>query len=159
MLISNLTACMESLKFLPCMVIDQVTKSTLLNLIAYEMCPNNPNDFKVTSYVQFMKMPIQHADNVKELRTKNILHNFMGKDDEEVVTMFKDITTPFLIISALQMVEHKIQKHYNCKARTWIAELFAKYFSSPWSAIAFLAATVLLVSSLAQTYFTIYPHK
>lgn len=48
-IMSNLITCMEGSKFLPwLLLIDQDTKSTLLNLIAYEMCPNHPNDFKVT---------------------------------------------------------------------------------------------------------------
>ncbi|KAM7524480.1 hypothetical protein LguiA_014382 [Lonicera macranthoides] len=144
---------------IPPLVIGRATKSSLLNLIAYEMCPNNPNDFGVTSYVRFMKMLIQHSDDVKELCTNQILHNFMCKDDKEVVTMFKDIIAPPVNVYASQMVEQKIQKHYNSQARTLIVEVITKYLNRPWKVIALLTATVLLISSLAQTYFTIYHRK
>ncbi|KAM7530041.1 hypothetical protein LguiB_033451 [Lonicera macranthoides] len=144
---------------IPPLVIGRATKSSLLNLIAYEMCPNNPNDFGVTSYVRFMKMLIQHSDDVKELCTNQILHNFMCKDDKEVVTMFKDIIASPVNVYASQMVEQKIQKHYNSQARTLIVEVITKYLNRPWKVIALLTATVLLISSLAQTYFTIYHRK
>ncbi|GFY98164.1 hypothetical protein Acr_12g0007050 [Actinidia rufa] len=51
------------------------TKIMLSNMIAYELCPNNPNDLEVTSYIGFLKSLVDHADDVKELRMKHILFN------------------------------------------------------------------------------------
>ncbi|KAK2985518.1 hypothetical protein RJ640_015843 [Escallonia rubra] len=139
---------------LPPRIITSKAKAIFLNLIAYEMCPYTPNDFSVTSYFGFMKSLINHPNDVKELRSKHILLNKLDSD-KDVANMYADISIPTVNNAIFEDVEESIQEHYNNKAKTWIAELISEYLSSPWTAIALLAAIFLLVLSFLQTYFTI----
>ncbi|KAH7855060.1 hypothetical protein Vadar_020810 [Vaccinium darrowii] len=129
------------------------------NQIAYEWTPNNPNNLPTMAYMNFMKSLINTIEDVKELRARNILFSACTSD-EEVVKMFNSISTfgveDFRIYDK---VKKRIQGHYNNTARTWFAELIHKYFSSPWTFIAFVAATALIIMSVLQTYFTVFPRS
>ena len=52
---------------LPPTIIDDLTKPKFLNILAYEMCPDAPNDYAVTSYIYFLYELIDHADDVKDV--------------------------------------------------------------------------------------------
>ena len=41
----------------------------------------------------------------------------------------------------------------------WRANLVLTYFRNPWTIFSFMAALVLLVFTLTQTMFTVYPRK
>ncbi|KAL1340543.1 hypothetical protein AAHE18_09G023100 [Arachis hypogaea] len=53
-------------------------------------------------------------------------------------------------------VRRQIEKHYSGKWRTSLAEARSKYFSSPWSPLAFLAALAGLILTVLQTCLTWY---
>ncbi|KAJ9695444.1 hypothetical protein PVL29_010759 [Vitis rotundifolia] len=142
---------------LPRITIDDSTKSRFLNLIAYEMCPEAPNDPVVTSYICFLDSLIDHPEDVKELRRQHVLRNFLGSD-KEVARLFNEIGTDLVPDSdAYKDVKGKIQKHYEIKVSTWIAEGLHNHFSSPWTVLAFLGAVVALFFGGLQTYFTVFP--
>ena len=67
---------------IPPIVLDVSTRSKFLNLIAYEMCLDFKNDFGVTSYISFLDSLIDEAKDVKKLRKAQILHNFLGSNEE-----------------------------------------------------------------------------
>ncbi|PIN04978.1 hypothetical protein CDL12_22483 [Handroanthus impetiginosus] len=143
---------------LPSSYVSNLLKVTFLNLIAYELCQNNPVDLTVISYVTFMKSLIVGPAHVKELREKRIL--LTSWTDEDVVRFYKDLDTfDFGGIDIYMYVKQKIQEHYDSKAKTWMAELFNTYFSSPWSIIAWVGAVFVLVLTVLQTYFTINPRS
>ncbi|KAI3448830.1 hypothetical protein Pfo_005495 [Paulownia fortunei] len=143
---------------LPTWGVSIYTKVFFLNMIAYELSPNNPNMGEVTSYINLMKSLIESPADVKELREKKILYNMLGSD-EEVLNVYKDINTygannPHIF----QDVKDKIQAHYNSKTKTWIAELIHTHFRTPWTLITLLAAMVLLALTAVQVHYAI-PHK
>ncbi|CAK9159329.1 unnamed protein product [Ilex paraguariensis] len=139
---------------LPPMIISPFSRPLFVNLIAYEMCPNTPNDLGVAFHIHFMKSLIDHPDDVKELRSKCILHN-LGGSDEEVARMFKEIATPLMLhTGTYEDIKQCIQKHYNSKMRTYTAEVIHNHFSNPWTVVAFLTAIFLMVLSIIQAYFT-----
>ncbi|AES79233.1 DUF247 domain protein [Medicago truncatula] len=142
---------------LPEIVVDDTLAFTYLNLIAYEMCPDFKNDYVICSYVAFMESLIDHPEDVKELRSKRILLNCLGSD-EEVAKLFNIIGTDLTTnIDTYYDVRCKINKHYSNRYKTWIAKGFENHFSSPWTIIAFSAASIALVLTLIQTLFTIHP--
>ncbi|KAK2995067.1 hypothetical protein RJ640_028237 [Escallonia rubra] len=143
---------------IPSRVITPSAKATFLNLIAYEMSPHTPNDFSVTSYIGFMKSLINHPDDVKVLRSNHILLNKLNSD-EELAKMYMEISIPTVNNAIFMNVQERIQEHYNSKAKTSIAQMISRYLSSPWTAIGLLAATLLLVLTFLQTYFTISPRS
>ncbi|KAK9075866.1 hypothetical protein SSX86_004195 [Deinandra increscens subsp. villosa] len=132
------------------------TKAIYLNMIAYEMCPHNPNDFRIATYLRVMKSLIIQRDDVKELRNNGILVHSLGRD-EEVVKMYDEIEAPAVNLYMFHQLRREIEKHCNTKYKTWVAELITVYFSSPWKTVALLVATAILFTSFLQTYFAIKP--
>ncbi|KAI3459561.1 hypothetical protein Pfo_016224 [Paulownia fortunei] len=140
---------------LPVWFVSNLSKVFFLNMIAYELSPNNLFDTTVTSYLTFMKSLIESPADVKELREKKILLTTLGSD-EDVVRLFRDMHTFEMDNYSFQLeVKQKIQEHYDSKAKTWKAELIHAYLSSPWSIIAWFAGLLLLILTFLQTYFTI----
>lgn len=136
---------------LPEIVVDDTTAATVLNLIAYEMCPDFENDYGICSYVSFLDSLIDHPDDVKALRSEQILLNSLGSD-EEVANLFNTISTD-LVPDMVKYadVRNEIEKHYSDKSRTWLALGYHTYFSNPWAIIAFHAAVVGLALTFVQT--------
>ncbi|KAJ6300619.1 hypothetical protein OIU76_021422 [Salix suchowensis] len=66
---------------LPTLTIDVSTKPLLFNLVAYETSAAL-HQLPVTSYICFMDSLINDADDVKELRSKGIIVNFLGSDQQ-----------------------------------------------------------------------------
>ncbi|XP_019254496.1 PREDICTED: UPF0481 protein At3g47200-like [Nicotiana attenuata] len=141
----------SALLTLPPITIDDSTKSELLNLVAYEACPDTPDDFGVTSYLCLMDSLIDHAEDVKELRSKGILLNFLGSD-QEVANLFNEIATDLVPNPhAFIDVKQKIENHYNDKGKVWVAEWKNTHFNSPWTVVAFIAAIFLILLQVADT--------
>ena len=140
---------------LPPIVVDDSTRPKFLNLIAYERCLDFENDFGVTSYISFLDSLIDEANDVKMLRKAQILHNFLGSD-EEVAKLFNDIGTDLVPnIEIYRDVRSQIQKHYRSKWMTWIAQVFHDHFSSPWTFIAFFGALLALALAITQTWYAV----
>ena len=140
---------------LPPIVEDDSTRPKFLNLIAYEMCLDFENDFGVTSYISFLDSLIDEAKDVKKLRKAQTLHNFLGSD-EEVAKLFNEIGTDLVPnIEIYKDVRSEIQKHYESKWMTWIAQVFHDYFSSPWTFIAFFGALLALALIITQTWYAV----
>ncbi|KAF7148067.1 hypothetical protein RHSIM_Rhsim03G0032500 [Rhododendron simsii] len=146
---------------IPLLILDPQFIVYISNQVAFESTPNNVNNLPTMVYINLMKSLINSPEDVKELRSRNILFStYNSVSDEEVVKLLSSITTfgmeDFRIYDE---VKERIQEHYNSKAKTWIAELIHNYFSSPWTFIAFFATTSLVVLSFLQTFFTMFPPK
>ncbi|MCH84822.1 DUF247 domain protein, partial [Trifolium medium] len=144
---------------LPEIVVDDTTASTFLNLIAYEMCPDFDTDYEISSFVSFMDSLIDHVEDVRILRSKGILLNCLGSD-EEVAHLFNIISTDLMEnIDTYPIVRDQIHEHYCNKYKTWIALGIHTYFDNPWTVIAFIAAFIALILTVVQTCFTIKQSK
>ena len=142
---------------LPRITIDGFTKTRFLNMVAYEMCPDAPVDQAVTSYVCFLYELIDQADDVKQLRSKHILHNLLGSD-EDVAKIFNEIGNDLVDPGAYGDVKARIQKHYDKRVNTWIAEGLHEHFRSPWTFTSLIAAVWILIVTGLQTYYA-HPGK
>ncbi|XAR68352.1 hypothetical protein NMG60_11003448 [Bertholletia excelsa] len=143
---------------LPSMIISLDTRVVLSNIIAYELTTGDENMLLQLSFINLMKSLINHPEDVEELRSKHILRSEHYSSDEEVVKIVNSITTfPMEFIEIYEEVKESIQRHYNSKAKTWIAQFIHIYFSSPWAFIAFLGAIFAMALTCIQTYFTIFP--
>ncbi|KAG6618139.1 hypothetical protein I3842_Q125600 [Carya illinoinensis] len=104
---------------LPLIVLDDSTGPKLLNLIAYEMCPDFGNDHGIASYVYFLGSLIDHANNVKELRKAHVLLNLHGNDEKaaqlfnELIATCTDMQVP--APGGYMLVEQKIGEYFDNK--------------------------------------------
>ncbi|XP_016544904.2 UPF0481 protein At3g47200-like [Capsicum annuum] len=137
---------------LPPITIDDSTKSEFLNLVAYEACPDTPDDFAITSYLSFMDSLVDQPEDVKELRSKGILLNFLGSD-QEVADLFNEIARD-LVPNPHAYVDEKakIENHYNNKGKIWIAEWKSTHFNTPWTVVAFIAALFVICLQVSDTF-------
>ncbi|PON32263.1 hypothetical protein PanWU01x14_362880 [Parasponia andersonii] len=136
---------------LPPLLVDDSTGPKLMNLIAYEMCPDNRRtNYEVTSYICFMNSLIDDADDVKELRLSNILYNLLG-NDKQVASLFAEIATGLVPNPEIYKdVKKRIENHHHRKLRVWMTETFNK-----WPVMAFFAALFSLMLSVIQTWYAI----
>ncbi|XXG50479.1 hypothetical protein AAC387_Pa02g4482 [Persea americana] len=140
---------------LPQFMVDDATKTRLLNLIAYEMCPDGFSDRAVTSYICFLDSLIDHAEDVKELRSKNILLNRLGSDDE-VANLFNELAnnlTPNC--NTYSDVMEGIETHSRSRVKVWIAEFKHTHFTSPWTVMALMAAIFVIALTVVQTVYSV----
>ncbi|KAL9667578.1 hypothetical protein QQ045_001940 [Rhodiola kirilowii] len=108
--------------WLPPLTVDDSTKSMLLNMVAYETCPDAPDDFAVTSYICLMDALIDQAEDVMELRSKGILLNLLGSD-QQVADLFNEIGNDLASNpNAYSVVKEEIENHYRNKLNIWIAQ-------------------------------------
>ncbi|PHU20661.1 hypothetical protein BC332_11812 [Capsicum chinense] len=118
----------------------------------YEACPDTPDDFGITSYLTFMDSLIDHAEDVKDLRSKGILLNFLGSD-QEVADLFNEIARDLVPNPhAYVAVKDKIEKHYYSKSKIWIAEWKNTHFTSPLDVFAFIAALFVIGLEVTSTF-------
>nr|XP_023918863.1 UPF0481 protein At3g47200-like isoform X2 [Quercus suber] len=145
---------------LPPLFLDRAKIKVYSNLAAFEWCPPiMVRKLVITSYIGFLNTLIDGPDDVRELRSKRILLCKIVSD-EEVVKMLREISIYGVqTVVFYDGVRKAIEKHYNSKIRTWVAELIYKYFSSPWTALGLFAALAVLVLTVVQTFFAIHPVK
>ncbi|XP_028102150.1 uncharacterized protein LOC114301383 [Camellia sinensis] len=164
--IDFMSTCTSGTLQLPPIIVDDITKSILLNLAAYEACPDSVTDVGVTSYICFMDSLIDQDEDVKVLRAKGILINFLGSDGH-VADLFNEIATDLVPSPhAYVEVKKKIEKHHRNRMKIWIADWLHTYFRNPWTFIA-VTATILAITlsvfqtilAAIQTYLTAHPPK
>lgn len=143
---------------LPSITIDESTRSMLFNLVAFETSAAL-NPLWVTSYICFMDSLIDDADDVKELRSKGIIINFHGPD-QQVADLFNHMGS-FLEpdTSVYNDVKREINEQCESIVKKWVAQWQQTYFQSPWAFIAVAAATAGLALTATQTYYAVYPPK
>ncbi|KAJ3679516.1 hypothetical protein LUZ60_017527 [Juncus effusus] len=145
---------------IPRILIHDGTKSLFLNLIAFEQCHLDTSRNMITSYVIFMDNLINSEEDVRYLHDRGIIEHWLGNDKDvsdlfsrlcqEVVFDFND--------SYLSSLSDHVNKYYNNRWSTWFASLKHNYFSNPWAIISFFAASVLLLLTFAQTFYTVYSY-
>ncbi|XP_058728218.1 UPF0481 protein At3g47200-like [Vicia villosa] len=137
---------------LPEIIVDDTTEVSFLNLIAYEMCPDFKTDYGICSYVVFMDSLIDHPEDVKELRSKGILLNSLGSD-EEVTALFNVIGADLVLNpETYYEIKDKMHKHYHRKCNIWIIQSYHTWFIT-----GFVTAFMALALTCVQTWFSIFP--
>ena len=141
---------------LPSITIDESTRSMLFNLVAFETSAAL-NPLRVTSYICFMDSLIDDADDVKELRSKGIIVNFHGPD-QQVADLFNHMGR-FLEpdTSVYNDVKREINEQCESIVKKLVAQWHQTYFQSPWAFIAVAAAAVGLALTATQTYYAMHP--
>ncbi|KAJ0503391.1 hypothetical protein HanHA300_Chr11g0423711 [Helianthus annuus] len=110
-----------------------------------------------TTYVTLLDSLVNTSKDVGLLCDQNIIENYLGTD-AEVATFFnnmgKDISFDIDECYLARLFDD-VNRHYHSGWHTQWAGLKYTYFSTPWSFVSVMAASVLLVFTVVQTIYTI----
>ncbi|KAL3839778.1 hypothetical protein ACJIZ3_024369 [Penstemon smallii] len=141
---------------MPTIAIDDFMSAFLLNCVAYEQCHRGCSKH-MTTYATLLDCLINTHKDVEHLCDKNIIENYFGTDAEVarfINNLGKDVAfdIDLCYLSGLfNEVNHYYKNHWHVH---WAGFKYT-YFKTPWSFISALAALVLLLLTVAQTFFTI----
>ncbi|CAL5442036.1 unnamed protein product [Camellia sinensis] len=141
---------------IPPLLIHDLTKSIFLNLMAFEQCYPHCESY-ITSYISFMDELINSPKDVEHLYEKGIIVHQLGSE-EDVATLFNNLCKEIVFDTSdyyLLDVSQKLNQHYQQKWRTWKAILKQEYLKDPWKIISLVAASFLILLTVAQTTYTI----
>ncbi|GKV38052.1 hypothetical protein SLEP1_g46002 [Rubroshorea leprosula] len=141
---------------IPMIEITDDTERLYRNVIVSEQFEKeNPKYF--TEFARFMDCLINSGKDVELLCNCGIIENWLGSD-EAVAAMFNRLTDNVGVsIEFYAWICNDVNEHYNALWNKRIASLRHNYFNTPWAFISFLAAAFLLLLTLLQTTFTIFP--
>ncbi|KAE8731734.1 Tetratricopeptide repeat (TPR)-like superfamily protein [Hibiscus syriacus] len=139
---------------MPRLLVDDSTAFKFMNLVALETCLDYENDFAITSYMCFLDSLIDTAEDVKELRVKGLIHNYLGSD-QEVADLFNKMSRDLVPEQGIyNKVTESIHKYCNNPWKTTLAQLYYTHFSSPWTVFGFFGAIFYLILSIIPAYFS-----
>jgi hypothetical protein len=146
---------------MPNIKMDYNMKTFLLNCLAFEQLHEYHCLSKhFTVYASFLDCLVNTASDVGHLCESNIVDSYFGSHDDVaqfINKMGKDLAfddSQFYLSHVFKDVSDRYQSKYSVQ---W-ASFKSTYFNSPWSFISALAALVLLVLTLSQTFYTIYAY-
>ncbi|GLT31649.1 hypothetical protein SLA2020_063710 [Shorea laevis] len=145
---------------IPTLTVQNNTECLLRNII---VCEQFDCKFPAywTDYIILMDCLMNTEKDVDLLCQRGIIRNFLG-ENAAVATLFNRLgyhvsfSTEMFFYNELS---NDINKHCTSPWNKSMAKLRRDYFHSPWSFIFFLAAGFLLLFTLLQTIFTIFPRS
>ncbi|KAG8370291.1 hypothetical protein BUALT_Bualt14G0101700 [Buddleja alternifolia] len=131
---------------IPHLSIYDETESQLRNMATHEQYLPGDTPKYISDYLCFMHRLINTSDDVKLLRTRGIIKNWLG-DDEKVCAMFNKLGRDILTSPdfSYTQVFNDVNSHCRRRRKKWTANLCRTHFNSPWSIISLLAAVILLL--------------
>ncbi|XP_051114148.1 UPF0481 protein At3g47200 [Andrographis paniculata] len=141
---------------MPTITIDDFMSSFLLNCVAYEQCHRWCSKH-VTTYATLLDCLINTAKDVEYLCDRNIVENYFGTDAEVakfINNLGKDVSFD-IDMCYLSGLFDEVNDYYRNHWHVHWASFKYTYFNTPWSFISALAAFILLVLTVAQTFYTV----
>ncbi|WOH08597.1 hypothetical protein DCAR_0728041 [Daucus carota subsp. sativus] len=143
---------------LPRITVNEKTETFFRNLIAYEQCGHYEK--YITSYVIFMDSLINTAEDVELLVSNKIIENLLG-EDQQVADLFNNLHKEVIeeqrdfyfadICNELNAYSKDYIHEWKSSWFKWRLILKDDYFSNPWSFVAFMAASAVIVLTVIQT--------
>ncbi|XAR64639.1 hypothetical protein NMG60_11008392 [Bertholletia excelsa] len=140
---------------MPTVSIDDFSSCFMINCVAYEQCRKNCSTH-FTTYATLMDCLINTARDVEYLSDCSIIENYFGTEAEVahfINNLGKDVTFDIDKCYLARLFD-EVNEYYKNGWHVQWAGFRYRYFRSPWSFISALAAFVLLVLSVLQTYYT-----
>ncbi|RXH72453.1 hypothetical protein DVH24_012137 [Malus domestica] len=137
---------------IPNLMIEDNTELILRNLIAFEQCHCDCNYF--SDYIFLMDNLVNTPNDVELLVKNGIVENMLG-DNNEVSTLINSLGKGVLVFRDefyYATLMKDLNKYYEKPWNKWKADLKQKYFNSPWTTISVIAATLIIILTLIQTY-------
>ncbi|KAK7284899.1 hypothetical protein RJT34_19653 [Clitoria ternatea] len=144
---------------MPSITMDDFMSSFLLNCVAFEQCYRSCSKH-FTTYVTLLDCLINTYRDVEYLCEKNIIENHFGTEGEVahfINNAGKDVAVD-MDLCYLSQLFNDVHKYYRNIGHVQWASFKYTYFDTPWSFISALAALVLLLLTVSQTYFAAYQY-
>lgn len=143
---------------LPMIVVDNITETMFLNLLAFERLHVGAGR-EVTNYLAFMNNIIRESKDISLLHSRGIIHNALGKD-EAVADLFNSLTKDVTIDpgSSVDGIVKEVIIYCNRPWVRWRADIVRTYFISPWASISVIASIILFALTLLQTGYAIFAY-
>ncbi|KAF8025957.1 hypothetical protein BT93_F2708 [Corymbia citriodora subsp. variegata] len=148
---------------MPPFFIDNNSVPLFLNFIAYEQCNERAKPF-FTNYFMFLDSLINSSDDVKILHEKEIINHALGSTDN-VAALLDNLCREMVydndqcyLSNEMKEINKHCKTYYRSAYRRSLRTFIHKYFSSPWTILSLLAATVLLILTVLQTIYAIYSY-
>ena len=141
---------------MPTITVDDFMSSFLLNCVAFEQCYSACSKHFIT-YVTLLDCLINTYRDVEYLYDRNIIENYFGTDGQVahfINNAGKDVAID-MDLCYLSQLFNDVHQYYGKSWHVQWASFKYTYFDTPWSFISALAAFVLLVLTVAQTYFSV----
>ncbi|KAM1014535.1 UPF0481 protein At3g47200-like [Malus sylvestris] len=151
--------CENGVIMIPHLEIGELTESIFRNLIALEQCCYG-RSHKITSYAVLMDNLLGSGNDIKFLCDKGIIGNWLSAENgsEFFSKLYCDTVLTYFYYDGLCARV----KDYQTASRRW-REIFKRnYWSDPWKATSWIAASILLILTALQTAYTIkqyYSHQ
>ncbi|KAG9440426.1 hypothetical protein H6P81_020591 [Aristolochia fimbriata] len=142
---------------IPKLTIDDFSGAFLQNCVAFEQSHQHCSMY-MTTYATFMDCLIDTGKDVSLLRDDKIIDNYFGTD-EEVASLFNDMGKDVAFdVESCYLAEQleRVNGYYWNNWHVYWATFRNSYFSSPWSIISVMAASLLLCLTFVQTFFEVY---
>lgn len=154
--------------FIPQVTIDKSSDTIFRNLIALEQ--TSVGAHTVTSYVKLMSTLIRSPEDAKLLEQLDIIVN--SDDIDDISTFFKSLCSQVAFVDFCYTDMCNEVKNYRIPFWRWqrvkgylsmkyvewkvsIKDLKRDYFKNKWSLLAFLAALLVIVLGILQTFYTV----
>ncbi|OAY81036.1 UPF0481 protein [Ananas comosus] len=146
---------------IPFLSVEPSTLTRFSNLVAFEQCGGCDSDKAyMTSYAMFMNCLIDKREDVAVLHQRGILENNLASDEELAVffNQLSDLAYVDYDDHYLAELFRDVRDYCGYPWPKWRAKLVRDYFSNPWAILSLFAAAVLLILTILQTVYTIYPY-
>ncbi|XP_078161567.1 UPF0481 protein At3g47200-like [Carex rostrata] len=144
---------------IPTLKFHDTTKFIFANLIAFEHSKYGKEHSPFTSFVVFLDKPVNTAKDVTILQECGIIENWLGSEDE--LTQFINQATEGTTFSRNHYLAELYTEVNRYAESSWHrnrAKLIRDYFHSPWATISVVAAIILLVLTLVQSFFAVFAY-
>ncbi|XP_059667484.1 UPF0481 protein At3g47200-like [Cornus florida] len=143
---------------MPTITIDDFMSSFMLNCVAYEQCHKDcSGSMHFTTYATLLDCLINTSKDVESLCDRHIIENYFGTDADIanfINNLGKDVSFD-VELCYLAGLFNDVNGYYKNSWHVQWASFKYTYFDTPWSFISALAALVLLILTLLQTFYTI----
>ncbi|XP_026418092.1 UPF0481 protein At3g47200-like isoform X3 [Papaver somniferum] len=145
---------------IPPLFIDDNTVPLFLNFIAYEQCDKDATPY-FTNHFMFFDRLVSSIKDVEVLHRTGIIHHVFGSD-KKVADFINKLCREIVynvdnchLSEQMKGVNDYYKGYYANKWNVWWTRLLRDYFSSPWTVLSLLAASVLLMFTAGQTFFAL----
>ena len=137
---------------IPKLIISDETELTIRNLLAFEQCQFEKNNY-LNDYAVMMDRLVNTAKDVDLLVQEGVVENRLGDSSEAAMLINKLADGVTMDYENFYFAAISVQLDKYCKTswHKWRANLRQRYFNTPWAIVSVTAAVLLIVLTIIQT--------